>query len=181
MLLHKMKKKMKTPICSLILFIIGMVVLGNNCHTCYHTSTHEDLDSIRKEQISPVDMDDFEKSILDTRFFYEEISSAHQYCILVHFIARHIDEQYDEGVAEELYQMLKKYPNKIEPIKKEIENKYHNTALIYENLYKMIMSAYVLNHTNTCTIDSFYTLLPFVQRTEKRDSILQCLINEYDN
>ena len=27
------------------------------------------------------------------------------------------------------------------------------------------MSAYVLNHTNTCTIDSFYTLLPFVQRT----------------
>lgn len=90
----------------------------------------------------PVNMEDFLIKVVDAGFFKDSISSVEQYSLLIHYLYNHEDEQYDEGIAWNLYQMIKKYPLKYYCIKKYIED-YYDAMHIQNELWLLLIQEYV--------------------------------------
>lgn len=106
-------------------------------------NTHQSINTKAIVLNSPVDMEEFLQKVVDTTFFTDSISSAEQYSLLIHYLFRHEDEQYDEGIAWNLYQMIKRYPSKYYCFEERIKD-YYDAINIQNELWIYLIQEYVL-------------------------------------
>lgn len=106
-------------------------------------NTHQSINTKAIVLNSPVDMEEFLQKVVDTTFFTDSISSAEQYSLLIHYLFRHEDEQYDEGIAWNLYQMIKRYPSKYYYFEERIKD-YYDAINIQNELWIYLIQEYVL-------------------------------------
>lgn len=123
----------------------------------------------------------FVKRIIDGDFFEQKESIYQDYLLVVQHCISHNDEQYDEAFSDGLYDMIKRFPEKLSEILNIIDALSDNQRKIaYENLITYIVSSWIMqNHYDSLELDLFYNEFPFFKRSSELDSILSEQFKNY--
>ena len=116
----------------------------------------------------------FFSRIIDGDFFDQEHSEEQDYNLVIRHCWSHTDESYDETLSEGLSRMLRKYPKKIEGLRKALKRlppKQREKAN-YEMMV-LIVSAWMMGQdSDSIEPKSFYHTYPFFKKTSMIDKIL---------
>ena len=112
--------------------------------------------------------------IIDGDFFDQEYSEEQDYTLVIRHCLSHTDESYDETLSEGLNRMLRKYPQKIEGLRKALKRlppKQREKAN-YEMMV-FIVSAWIMEQdADSFDPKSFYHTYPFFKKSSMIDKIL---------
>lgn len=120
----------------------------------------------------------FLSRIIDGDFFAQEHSEEQDYILVIRHCLSHTDETYDETLSEGLSRMLRKYPQKIEGLRKALKrlSPRQKEKANYEMMV-LIVSAWMMEQDSD-SIDpkDFYHTYPFFKKCSMIDKILmeQC-------
>lgn len=116
----------------------------------------------------------FVKRIIDGDFFEQKESIYQDYLLAVQHCISHNDEQYDEAFSDGLYEMTKRFPEKLLEILNIIDALSEDQRKIaYENLITYIASSWLMqNYHDSLELNSFYNEFPLFKRSSELDSIL---------
>ena len=116
----------------------------------------------------------FFSRIIDGDFFDQEHSEKQDYNLVIRHCWSHTDESYDGTLSEGLSRMLRKYPQKIEGLRKALKRlppKQREKAN-YEMMV-LIVSAWMMEQDpDSIEPKSFYHTYPFFKKTSMIDKIL---------
>ena len=116
----------------------------------------------------------FVSRIIDGDFFDQEHSEKQDYNLVIRHCWSHTDESYDGTLSEGLSRMLRKYPQKIEGLRKALKRlppKQREKAN-YEMMV-LIVSAWMMEQdSDSIEPKSFYHTYPFFKKSSMIDRIL---------
>lgn len=167
-------------------FLVGACSSRSNKNTLFCEQNKEVQDTLLSVSQKVLEEDDvasgkeknadslFLSRIIDGDFFEQEHSEEQDYILAIRHCLFHTDESYDETFSEGLCRMLRKYPKKIEGLRKALERlppKQRERAN-YEMMV-LIVSAWMMEQ-DTDSIDpkSFYHIYPFFEKCSMIDKIL---------
>ena len=91
----------------------------------------------------------FVKRLIDGDFFEQKESIYQDYLLVVQHCISHNDEQYDEAFSDGLYDMIKRFPEKLLEILNIIDALSEDQRKIaYENLITYIASSWIIQNYN---------------------------------
>lgn len=116
----------------------------------------------------------FLSRIIDGDFFAQEHSEEQDYILVIRHCLSHTDETYDETLSEGLSRMLRKYPQKIEGLRKALKrlSPRQKEKANYEMMV-LIVSAWMMEQdSDSIEPKSFYHTYPFFKKSSMIDRIL---------
>lgn len=107
-------------------------------------------------------------------FFEAKKSKKQDYILVIRHCLSHTDEQYDETFADGLNHMLKKFPSKIEDLKKAMETlSPAQRKIANANMITYIVSSWMMEQNpDSIEFSLFYQTFPFFKNDSEIDSIL---------